>query len=91
MLYEFFKGNKVILKIANNEGKPLSARVVTEEIIQFEKEVYTSNPVTGIYAKMFLEEKEYTFLISKKGYEEQKVILKAGKSLKPNLVKLQKL
>ena len=40
---------------------------------------------------MFLEEKEYTFLISKKGYEEQKVILKAGKSLKPNLVKLQKL
>ncbi|MBP9885949.1 MAG: peptidase M14 [Leptospiraceae bacterium] len=91
LLYEFFKGNKVILKIANNEGKPLSARVVTEEIIQFEKEVYTSNPVTGIYAKMFLEEKEYTFLISKKGYEEQKVILKAGKSLKPNLVKLQKL
>jgi len=91
LLYEFFKGNKVILKIADKEGKPLSARVVTEEIIQFEKEVFTSNPVTGIYAKMFLEEKEYTFLISKKGYEEQKVILKAGKSLAPNLIKLQKL
>ena len=25
LLYEFFKGNKVILKIANNEGKPSSA------------------------------------------------------------------
>ena len=91
ILFEFFKGNKVVLRIEDNEGKPLGAKIVTEEITQFEKEVFTSNPNTGIFAKMFLEEKEYTFLITKKGYEEQKVILKAGKSLLPNLVKLQKL
>lgn len=90
LIYEFFKGNKIILKIEDSDGNPLSAKVEIEEIVLHEKETFTSNPKNGIFTKMFLEEKEYTFVISKKGYLEQKIVLNVGKSLKVNLVKLQK-
>ena len=91
LLYEFFHGNKVILKIEDELGSPLSAKVETEGIILHEEESFTSNPENGIFVKMLLEEKEYTFLISKEGYEKQTVILKAGKSLQQNIVRLHKL
>lgn len=90
LLYEFFHGNKIILKIEDNEGNPLKAQVDFLEIRQFENEKYTSNPSTGIYVKMLLEEKEYMIQVSLEGYEKQKLILKASKVLHPNIVKLQK-
>ncbi|HRG46438.1 MAG TPA: M14 family zinc carboxypeptidase [Leptospiraceae bacterium] len=91
LLYEFFHGNKIILRIEDEVGNPIEARVETEEIKHYEEENFTSHPETGIYVRMLLEEKEYNYLISKEGYEKQRVILKAGKSLQPNRVRLHKL
>ncbi len=91
LLYEFFHGNKIILRIEDEAGNPISAKVETEEIVLHEEENFTSNPANGIFVKMLLEEKEYNFTISKDGFEPQKIILKAGKSLHPNIVRLNKL
>ncbi len=91
LLYEFFHGNKIILRVEDESGNPMSAKVETEEIVLHEDENFTSNPANGIFVKMLLEEKEYNFTISKEGYEPQKIILKAGKSLHPNIVRLNKL
>lgn len=88
LLYEFFHGHKIVLRILDKEGIPIEAKVEFPEIKYFEDEKFSSHPQTGIYIKMLPEEKEYKIHISKEGYEKQELVLKAGKSMTPILVKM---
>ncbi|MCB1159941.1 MAG: peptidase M14, partial [Leptospiraceae bacterium] len=79
---EYIHGIKIILKITDEDGKPLSAIVKIKEIQTFEGESHTSHPKTGLFTKMVLEEKSYNLSIKHPGYHPKEIRIKASDALK---------
>lgn len=70
-LEEYLHGNKLILKIVDEEDNPVHSVVSIEEYVLYEGEEFTNNPLTGFYHKVFPDKSEYTVKIMASGYETE--------------------
>jgi hypothetical protein len=90
LLEEFISKYKLILRIEDEEGYPLEAKIILDEIQTFEGEEFTSHPVSGYYYKMVLEEKEYVVQIINKDYEPRTIKAFSKLELEPTIIQLIK-
>jgi murein tripeptide amidase MpaA len=88
-LNEFYEGHKIILKVQNKDKEPLKAKTSIEEIEYSEKEVHTSNPLNGLFIKLFTEPMELNIKIESESYKTKKIRLNTINSLNPKVITLQ--
>ena len=72
IIEEIINGEKILLKIMDENNKNLEAVIRVEDFNYYNGERFTSNPINGIYCKMIKERKKYRITISKDGYETLK-------------------
>ena len=87
MINEAIFGNKIFLKITDEDEKPLIAKIEIEEIKHYNGEEYYSSP-KGLFYRMVLNE-NYTISISAKNYITQKIICKSTKNNDLKIIKMK--
>jgi hypothetical protein len=91
MLNECVEGLKIAVKIIDAQGNPIQADIEIEEFTYSNNEKYTSNPSTGLYQKMVLEDKDYTLNINYTNENEsysQVVTIKPTRSVNPTVIRM---
>lgn len=66
-------GEKILLKITDENKKPLEAEVKINNFKYYNGERFTSNPKNGIYCRMVNERKNYFLTISHDDYETMNI------------------
>ena len=89
-LKEHIEGEKIVIKIVDENQKPINALVKIKEFKYKENERHFSNPSNGMFYQMVFDHKEYSVTIEKAGYVSQTVSVLASKKLKPTKVVLKK-
>jgi hypothetical protein len=91
MLKECVEGLKIAVKIVDAQGNPIQADIEIEEFTYSNNEKYSSNPRTGLYQKMVLEDKDYTLNINYTNENEsytQVVTIRPTKSVNPTVIRI---
>lgn len=91
MLYEAINGEKLVIRIVNEAGKPLQATVNIKEIKYAEEENHTSNPLNGMFYKMVTQKGNYHITIRCRGYYPKKISIPSTTNLKPRRIFLKKI
>lgn len=87
IIRESIYGNKIFLKVINEKGNPLSARIEIEDIKYYNGEEYYSSP-SGIFNRMVLKD-QYTITISHQNYVTQKILINSTKNNEITLIKMK--
>lgn len=90
ILYESVFGNKIYLKIVNEDDQPISANIEIKEIKFYNGEKHYSSQFNGLFNRMVLNE-NYTININKENYEKQSLRIKATKNNEIKIIKMKKI
>ncbi|ASV12695.1 peptidase M14 [Leptospira santarosai] len=83
LLNEVLEGRKIFLKVTDESGIPLEAKIEIERVKYFQEEIRVSNPVNGFFFQLFPDRKETKIKISKKGYESVEISSRPRRSWEP--------
>ncbi|UPY79276.1 peptidase M14 [Leptospira weilii] len=90
LLNEVLEGRKIFLKVTDELGIPLEAKVEIERVKYFHEEIRVSNPINGFFFQLFPDRKETKITISKEGYEAVEIWSRPRRSWKPLKIILKK-
>ncbi|EKR73704.1 M14 family zinc carboxypeptidase [Leptospira noguchii] len=90
LLNEVLEGKKIFLKITDELGTPLEAKIEIERVKYFQEEIRVSNPINGFYFQLFPDRKETKIKISKEGYESAEIQTRPNDSWEPLKIILKK-
>ena len=90
ILHESVFGNKIYLKIVNEDDQPISANIEIKEIKFYNGEKHYSSQFNGLFNRMVLNE-NYTININKENYEKQSLCIKATKNNEIKIIKMKKI
>jgi hypothetical protein len=90
IINEFINGEKIFIKVVDENFNNIEARIEIDEFIYYNNEVFTSNALTGFYLKPVIEKKEYILKISHPMFETKKIILKSSNNFEPEIIILKK-
>ncbi|EMM79535.1 hypothetical protein LEP1GSC037_5291 [Leptospira interrogans str. 2006001854] len=90
LLNEVLEGKKIFLKITDEFGTPLEAKVEIERIKYFQEEIRVSNPINGFFFQLFPDRKETKVKISKEGYEPTEIQTRPNGKWEPLKIVLKK-
>ncbi|EMG19770.1 hypothetical protein LEP1GSC150_2934 [Leptospira interrogans serovar Copenhageni str. LT2050] len=91
LLNEVLEGKKIFLKITDEFGTPLEAKVEIERIKYFQEEIRVSNPINGFFFQLFPDRKETKVKISKEGYEPTEIQTRPNGKWEPLKIVLKKI
>jgi hypothetical protein len=91
MLNECLYGEKIFLKIKDENNNNVEANIEITEFKYYNGEKFTSSPLTGLYQKMVLEKKEYNIIITHPHFETKKIKIQSSNDLDPQIITLNKL
>ena len=91
LLNECLNGEKIFLKIIDEDGNNVEAEVQINDFKYYHGEKFTSNALTGLYQQMINENKNYQIIISHPFYETVNLTIKSSNRNIPEIVKLKKL
>ena len=81
IIEEVINGEKIMLKIMDENNKNLEAVVRIDDFQYYNGERFTSNPINGIYCKMVKESKKYQVTVSHPNYETLKVEVQSNNTV----------
>lgn len=90
ILNECLYGEKIFLKITDEDNNNLEAQIEIDEFKYYNNEKFTSNALTGFYIKPVVEKKMYHLKVSHPLFETKKIDLKSSNDLQYNLIVLNK-
>ncbi len=90
LLNEVLEGKKIFLKITDEFGTPLEAKVEIERVKYFQEEIRISNPINGFYFQLFPDRKETKIKILKEGYEPVEIQTRPNGKWEPLKIILKK-
>ncbi|PJZ51436.1 M14 family zinc carboxypeptidase [Leptospira adleri] len=90
LLNEVVEGRKIFLKITDEQGFPLEAKVEVERIKYFQEEIRFSNRQNGFFFQLFPDRKETKVRISKEGYETYEFQIRPSRNWEPYKILLKK-
>ncbi|MBW0435161.1 peptidase M14 [Leptospira yasudae] len=90
LLNEVLEGRKIFLKITDELGIPLEAKVEIDRVKYFQEEVRVSNPNNGFFFQLFPDRKETKIKVSKEGYEPVEIRSRPNRSWEPLKIVLKK-
>jgi hypothetical protein len=90
MLNECLYGEKIFLKVIDENGYNVEAKIEINGFKYYNNEQFTSNPLTGLYQKTVIDRKEYEIIISHPQFETKTMKIKSSDSLDPQIITLNK-
>ncbi|MDV6236687.1 M14 family zinc carboxypeptidase [Leptospira ellisii] len=90
LLNEMMDGRRILLRIEDEQGSPIEARIEVERVKYFHDERRTSNPKNGFFFQLFPDRKETKVRISRDGYESSEVVVRPNRSWEPLKIILKK-
>lgn len=88
IINEAIFGNKILLKIVNENNDPMCAKIEIDEIKFYNGEEYFSSQKTGLFYRMMLKN-NYTINISAKNYISQKLNIETTKNNQVQIIKMK--
>jgi hypothetical protein len=90
MLNECLYGEKIFLKVIDENGYNVEAKIEINGFKYYNNEQFTSSPLTGLYQKMVIDKKEYEIIISHPHFETKTIKIKSSDDLDPQIVTLNR-
>jgi murein tripeptide amidase MpaA len=90
ILNECLYGEKIFLRIIDENGNNVEAKIEIKDFKYHNEEQFTSSPLTGLYQKMVTESKEYETIISHPHFETKKIKIQSSNNLEPQIVMLNR-
>ena len=81
-------GNKIFLKIVNENNEPISAKIEIDEIKYYNGEEHFSSPLNGLFYKMVLRN-NYTVNISSNEHQSRKIIINTTRNNELQIIKMK--
>lgn len=81
IIEKVINGEKIMLKIMDENNKNLEAQVRIDDFKYYNGERFTSNPINGIYCKMVKDSKKYQVTVSHSNYETLKVEIQSNNTI----------
>ena len=89
ILKEMVYGNKIFLKIIDENGNNIEAYIEIENFRYYNGEKWTSNPLTGLFSQM-IKRGNYNIKISHQLYETQRINITSSNNKKPEIIIMKK-
>jgi hypothetical protein len=91
LIEEIVSGEKLILKIQNEKGSPILARVTVKAQTYFEGEARTNNPISGIFYMYYHPALKGEIQIEAEGYLPTTIQTKPKRDWTPEIITLKKI